>query len=361
MMNDLQVLQVKIAAGDKAAYASQTDHLRAIGAAIAAAPPEVWKERSETDAAVIYLLSGGRTRDIMNLLQSGAVPESETPLMRGALAYIVGDEGQARTLIGDLDPRTLDLRLAGQIAFAQSVLSAPRDPKKAIASLDLARLLAPGSLVEEASLRREISLVASQHDIGRFTMLCRQYAMRFGRSIYADRFVRGLGSVALSAELVGDVPSFQKFHVFVTTLTPAERSYFLLTVARGQAINGKFAVASAAAGEALQETPGDSAEEARGKLYEASARILTPDYDPGLAELQSVAEAKLDARDQALLGAVRGIAAYLRQPVPEPPDGSPPPPAAKDGDDEAASTIALAEGALSRSAGQSDAGGKGTP
>ena len=72
---------------------------------------------------MIYLLSGGRPRDIVQLLQSGAVPESETPLMRGALAYIVGNDKEARSLLDGVDPRTLDLRLAGQVAFAKSVLA----------------------------------------------------------------------------------------------------------------------------------------------------------------------------------------------------------------------------------------------
>lgn len=360
MTSDLQALQVKIANGDRDAYASQTEHLKAIGAAIEAAKPEAWQVKSETDAVVIYLLSGGRTRDIIQLLQSGSVPQSETPLMRGALAYIVGDATQARTLLGDIDPRTLDLRLAGQIAFAQSVLAGPKDAKKATALLDLARLLAPGGLVEEASLRREIALVADQHDTDRFAVLSRQYAMRFGRSVYADRFLRGLANIALGAKLIGDVPSFQKFHAFVTSLTPATRSHFLLTVARAEVVDGNFAVAGAASGEALQEAAGDSPEEARGKLYESSVRLLTPDYDKGLAELQGVAEAQLDNRDQALLGAVRNIATYLRQPMIEPPNGSPAP-AAKGGDDPVAATIALADDVLSRTAGQSGAAGKGDP
>lgn len=360
LTNDLQALQVKIAAGDRAAYAEQTEHLRAIGAAIAAASPETWQAKSETDAAVIYLLSGGRTRDIIQLLQSGAVPQSEAPLMRGALAYIVGDETEARSILGPLDPRALDLRLAGQIAYAQSMLTASQDPKKAIGILDVARLLAPGSLVEEASLRREIGLVAEQRDIDRFTTLCRQYVTRFGKSVYADRFLQSLATVALKAELIVDLPSFQKFHNFVSSLSREARGHFLLTVARAETVNGKFAVAGVASSEALQEAATDSAEEARGKLYEASARILTPEYDKALAELQGVAEAKLDKRDQALLGAVRGVATYLRGAPAEPADAAAPPPP-QSGDDKVATTIALAESALSRTAGQAGAGGKGTP
>ncbi|HYA74001.1 MAG TPA: hypothetical protein VEF36_12675, partial [Roseiarcus sp.] len=164
---DLQTLQVQIASGDKSAYAAQPERLKAIGAAIAAAKPEVWQSKSETDAAIIYLLSGGQPREIVQLLESGAVPKSEVSFMRGAVAYIAGNEAEAKKLLGDIDPRTLDLRLAGQVAFAQSVIETSRDEKKAMALLDLARLLAPGGLVEEAALRREISLAGNQRDIDR--------------------------------------------------------------------------------------------------------------------------------------------------------------------------------------------------
>ena len=54
----------------------------------------------------------------------------------------------------------LDARLAGEVAFARSVLETKRDAKTAVDLLDWARLLAPGGLVEEAALRREIALLA---------------------------------------------------------------------------------------------------------------------------------------------------------------------------------------------------------
>ena len=55
LTSDLQNLQARIAAGDKAAYASQAERISAVGAAIAAAKPEVWQSKRETDSAVIYL------------------------------------------------------------------------------------------------------------------------------------------------------------------------------------------------------------------------------------------------------------------------------------------------------------------
>ena len=102
---DLQNLQARIAAGDKAAYASQAERISAVGAAIVAAKPEVWQSKHETDAAVIYLFSGGQPRDIVRLIESGAVPPSEIPLMRGALAYVLGNEAEAEKRLSAIDAR----------------------------------------------------------------------------------------------------------------------------------------------------------------------------------------------------------------------------------------------------------------
>ena len=135
-------------------------------------------------------------------------------------------------------------------------------------------------------------------------------------------------------------------------LAPDIRLGFLLTIARAETLNGAFAVAGLASGEALREAPGDSVDRGAQPLYEAAAQILTPEYDDGIAELRSVAPSKLNRGDRALLGAVRGVADYLRAP---PSDirleregaSTPPPPAEGD---EAAATIALGEAAINRTA-----------
>ena len=350
---DLQNLQARIAGGDKAAYASQDARITAIGAAIVAAKPEVWQSKRETDAAAIYLLSGGQPRDVVRLVDSGAVPASEIPLLRGALAYVLGNEPEAEKRLSGIDARRLPLRLAGPMAFAQSVIETSRDPAKAIELLDLARLLAPGTLVEEAALRREIMLEADQHHVERLALLARQYASRFGASLYAENFLQTLAG-ALAQSGASDNPvNFGKFHPFFAALAPAMRRGFLLGLARAAILSGRFEIVATAAAAALDGVAPDSAEEARGKLYEAMARILTPDYDSGLAELQGIAEPKLDRHDQQLLGAARGVAAFLREPPlasTEPAPASGTAAAEANPNDATAQTIVFAEAALSRTA-----------
>ena len=315
-MSGLQILQAQMAQGDKAAYAAQPERLRAIGAAIAAANPEIWKDKTQTDAAIAYVLSGGEPRVIAHLLALGAVPKSQEPLMRGALAYAAGRAREAEALLGDLDAKKTSLRLAGQLAFAQSVLTTGKDPKRAVALLDLARLLAPGGLVEEAALRREILLVGDQRDGDRAAFLARQYVSRFGHSIYADNFIEGLATTTARFGLCNDMASLQKFVGLLALVTPAQRRGFLMTLAREQTLNGKFDVAGAAAHEALQYAA-SAGDEALATLLEAAAKISGADYEGGLEALKSVDSSKLARPDQELLAAVSFAAEHMHDPPSE--------------------------------------------
>ncbi len=360
---DLQNLQARIAAGDKAAFASQAERISAIGAAIVAAKPEVWRSKRETDAAVIYLFSGGQPRDIVRLVESGAVPANEIPLMRGALAYVLGNETEAEKRLSRIDASRLPLRLAGPMAFAQSVIETGRDSVKAIELLDLARLLAPGTLVEEAALRREIMLEADQHDVERVALLARQYVSRFGASVYAEGFLQTLAGALAQSGAIDSAANFAKFHAFFAALAPDTRRGFLLGLARAATLIGRFEIAATAAAAALDGVPPDSVEEARGKLYEAMARILTPDYDAALAELQSVDAARLERHDQELLAAARGVATFMRESPASPAEPPPADTAAManaNPNDAVAQTIVLAEAALGRTAPLAAAAPKGS-
>ena len=165
MTDELQRIQTRIAHGDRAAYAAQVDQLKAIGAAVAAARPETWRDKREADSLALYVLSGGSLAEVAPLIKSDALPKAELALTQGAVAYITSHEAQARTLLGPIDLGQLDPRLAGQVAFARSVLETPRNPTTALSLLDWARLLAPGGLVEESALRKEIAMLVEAPDV----------------------------------------------------------------------------------------------------------------------------------------------------------------------------------------------------
>jgi chemotaxis protein MotC len=349
LLNDLQNLQVRIAQGDAAAFAAQPATLHDMAVAFGAAKPETWKTEANLHAAVAFVLSGGSPHVIAPLLDIEGLSKQDDALLRGALAYLVGRSEDAERLLGGLDARTLDLRLAGQIAFVQSVLITAKDKKKATELLDQARLLAPGGLVEEAALRREIFLVGDLKDSERFVRLSRQYIDRFPKSMYAEGFLKSLPPIIARYRLAEDLIDFQKFESLAESLSSATRRGLFLAVARAALVDGKVQTSDVAARLALLLVPPDSSDEARGKLYGAAARMFVGDYDRSLAELNQVNAKKLPPRDVALLGATREMAKRLR----DVPDSAAAPqtsaPTDKNNEGDAVATIRLAEAAIAES------------
>jgi chemotaxis protein MotC len=312
LVDELRAIQFKVAQGDKAAYAAELNQLKTIGAAIATASPETWKNKRESDSLVIYILSGGSLADVGPLLKGDTVLESERSLARGALAYVTNHEADAIALLKEADLTALDARLAGEVAFARSVLETKRDAKAAVDLLDWARLLSPGGLVEEAALRREIALLAEAKDMSHLTVLTRQYVTRFGVSLYAADFLRDLVSAVGRLGLADDPANYKLLSSAIAALPPDDRRGLLLNLARSGVVSGRFVAGASAATEALEGSKADSPEAMRARLYLAASRLFSDAYDAALADLRALPAAKLDRADASLLAAARRVAAGLR-------------------------------------------------
>jgi chemotaxis protein MotC len=311
MADELQRIQTRIANGDKSAYPAQLAQLKAIGAAIAAAKPDTWQDKREGDSLVLYVLSGGSVAEVAHLIKTGALIESERPLALGAVAYITGHEAEALRLLSTIDLNELDARVAGQIAFARSVLESKRDPKAAISQLDWARLLAPGGLVEEAALRREIAVLVEAGNASRAATLAGSYAIRFGGSLYAADFFRELARLVGRTGLLEDPVNYESFSRATLALSPEGRLDFLLTVARAAVGNGRFKTGSAAAADAFRGAPMNRRDEARARLYLNASRIFSDGHEAAWANLQGLSDSTLDRSDAALLAAFRAAAAQF--------------------------------------------------
>ncbi len=204
------------------------------------------------------------------------------------------------------------MRIAGPVAFARSVINTQRNPKAAIADLDWARLVAPGGLVEEAALRREIMLLADARDGRRVALLTRQYAERFSSSLYAPNFFHDLAKQIARTGLADDPANYRLLSDASDRLTADARRDFLLTLARSAALNGRFDAAAATAGEVLRSVSPGGPDEARGRLYLDAGRIFSDAYDGAVSDLRGIAVSKLERSDAALWAAARSVAAQLR-------------------------------------------------
>jgi len=299
---DVQRLQARQAQGDKTAYPLSRERIKEAGKAIAAAKSEEFKIPEERAAVIAYLLSGGQPRDVAGIVERGDFPADEQDLLRGAVGYVAGKQDQAEALLS-YDAGKVSLRLAGQLAFAQSVLTTPKDARKALALLDAARVLSPGTLVEEAALRREILLVGDLRETERVAFLARQYVERYGRSLYAGDFVATLAKTAIRFDLCATVADLAKFDALLTLTPPEGARTFLLAVSRASLPLGRFDVAAEAAADALKSAPAGSSDEMRARLYRLAARFPKQPEIEALAAFAAVPEDKLSPQDHALFKA----------------------------------------------------------
>ena len=300
LIADLQRLQVRVARGDAGAPAEEVKQLSAIERAITAAPPDHWKSAGAQAEAAIFIFGGGSPRSVARLLEGKLVPADQQGLLRGALAYALGREKDAETLLGAIDPKTLDARLAGQFAYVAAVIASRQNPEKSIDLLDLARVLSPSTLVEEASLRREALLLASRGAADRSASLAKSYFAGFGASPYAQRFSTELAAAVEGYGIIQGKDDLEKFVVAARAMPVAMRKGFLLGLARGELLRGKFSAASDAAEFLLPDTERGGAEESRRLLYAAPAHLFGADFDLGNEELAKVNPDKLGREDRLI-------------------------------------------------------------
>lgn len=354
IVRSLHALQDQMVLGNTAAKAAMPAFSAQLAGKLLAADPSVWSEPRNARAAVTYVLSGGSPRVARKVIESGFCPSQEKRLLEGALAYLEGHESKAESLLDDIDPRSLESILGGHIALVQAALAAKYDAGKAIGLLDVARILAPGTLVEEAALRREIFLVDETGDFDKFVAMSGQYIRRFRNSAYADNFRLHFSEAVTRLDIAGNPQQLAQLDDLFTDLSADEQVRYYLLIARSCLIKGKVDLTHFAASRAESLAQPDSAEASRAQLYRGAASILTSDYAQGLAQLQSLDSTRLSATDRVLKDAALDLARQIRE-LPQadqsPPDqGQSVPAGLSDPMDTSSATIALAQKSLSDSA-----------
>ncbi len=331
LLRTLQLLQDRIARGGTQAHLAQRPLLGHIEGRLAALDPETWGESANVQAAVAFALAGGGPALLRRVSESGRVPEAEAPLVQGALAYLGGQEAEARRLLAKIDAQGVPPSLGGQLALVQATLAVRDDPVLAVRLLDLARLIAPGTLVEEGALRREVFVLAQLGDIARFEALSIQYLRRFRHSVYAGNFRQRFAAALTRLEFGNDRGRFARLDAMLKEIEPEGRRDLYLLVARAALDQGRTGAAIFAADQAEALAPGGSVEAAQARLYRAAAGIVAPErFEGALAALRGADRAALPGTDAALLDAALATARQIRGDLPPAPAAPPePPPDAK--------------------------------
>ncbi len=334
LVRALELVQNRIPFGDRHAHARQREIIREIAAQLASAPLGVWREPRNARAAVTYVLSGGDPRILHRLMEAKELSGGVTKdLLKGLLDYSRGRSKDALERLEKVRPEALGPAAGGHLALAQATLTAA-DPAKSIGYLDQARLVAPGSLVEEAALRRAVILAARMGDFDKFLLASSQYLRRFPKSVYASNFLISFGSALATAQFGRDPKQAERLIGMLDTLPSEQRKTAYLVLAEEAIQSGLVDLTTVAARKLAELVKGDPVLTARAHLYEAAALVVTDEYDKAVAMLKGIDKAKLGSRDRAVLIAALALAERVREPVTVTPAETPPASAAqgKDGD-----------------------------
>ena len=318
MVRSLQLVQDRIASGDDAALPMQRKLLEMIDQRLRRAGSHDFVDERNYQAMLVYAMSGGNPATIDKLLSKLHLDETDRALGVGILGYLHGDPETSREALATVDPMTQPPELGAFLALVKGSIAAAEDPVAAQRMFDEARLLSPGTLVEEAALRRSIALGSETRDGAQFLFSCSQYVRRFLQSPYAsqfaDAFVTGVVALHKTLELAA-------IEEIVAGMAPEQQKVIYLRLARRAAIEGipELTEYASAKADAVRIDGVTSGSDPRALLYASLAAITSGTVDQTIARLKGIDRSRLSDSDQQLLAAAEAIATEVTAPPAPPP------------------------------------------
>ena len=266
-------------------------------------------------SVVAYALSGGNPRHAAKALASVPQTARNAILVRGVLAYVSGHHAEAARLLALIRPERLRGRLGSLVAMAQAGTAVRNaNLQKAHDVWQRVRLEAPGTLLEEAALRRLLRLALDRNDQRAFFRLLRSYWIRFPRSAFRARVVALMESGAASFDedtMLLHLPRLAK------SLPLPVREDFYAHLARAALLTGHARLAGVAA---RRKTARRSPH--RTRLLKELARLPDGNIEQVTARLNAMSTTRLAVNDRDLLLAARAVGRTVLAPVGPPPSGA---------------------------------------
>jgi chemotaxis protein MotC len=271
---------------------------------------EDWKQQRNYRAAVIYVLAGGGSTRFRRLLQDHIIEEKDPPLLTASLAFADRDRENAIKLMSPIDVRIYTSILAGHLALVRGGLLIGVDNKEAAKSLAYARLMMPGSQVEEAALRREIAITDPRTETERYILLARRYQFNYPRSPFATKYWQNLTSTLSKMDLAMEGGRAAEFEELFKAAPASFGFEFHATLARMsiQMSRPEILKAQTQAAEGFAESA--QAKE-RVKLYQAALHVMVGDLVASDSDLKNIDASALNKEEVMILKTLRSVGARL--------------------------------------------------
>jgi chemotaxis protein MotC len=310
----LGALQERIAHGDEAAVPLQQAIVLEIAQELTTFPPEVWTSVRNRQALIKFALSGGDPTLLQMVLSRKLFAEGEVAVAQAALAYAQGNRSVTLRLLDKVDVYELPPSLAGHVALVKAIVVANTDLARVVRLCDDARLLSPGTLVEETALRLAIEATITQGDQAKFEAIALRYFRRFPRSPFLSAVVRPVARAIAEGGYSERPDGARWVHAVVQYLDPNKLVVFYTALAEAGLRSSRLATTIHAARMAQKYARKGSADESWALAYEGSALVIGSDRAQGLARLAAAQSIGGNTSVQELIDAARSVAKLIELP-----------------------------------------------
>jgi len=310
-VRSLNTAQNKAVMGDAVAQAQIPRLRERFERALGAASAEDWSAPSAGNATATYLLCGGAPQGVHKALEAGVVPAGAAPLVTASLAYAEGREQDARDAFEKIDAASLPPTVGAHVALVRGGLLIGVDAGQARRHLAMARLLAPGSLVEEAALRREASMVNILEEPDAFLSISRRYKELYARSPFAGSFWRAIANAFATSALTLAPEQRAELEAIVVALPAPQRLDLHLAAARKAILNARLDLAQhfIGLGETLTQ---NGAEQRRVSLYRLALGAIGGASVDALEQMRKLDSSALSPQDIELRNIVGSAVTRLQ-------------------------------------------------
>ncbi|OCI96759.1 chemotaxis protein [Rhizobium sp. AC27/96] len=315
MLRSLEFVQDSVVAGDSSAGEMQRFLLATIDERLRNADKSVFEDSRNADAALIYAMSGGNPETLEYLMSRDINGNFDNRVADVLRKYLNGKGLLVVNTLADIAREYRDKPIGPYLSLVAGNVMSGKNAAAALKLYDWARVMAPGTIVEESALRRSLALCADSGLVPLGLEYAQRYTRRFLHSPYASQFAD------LFVQLVVDHDSDVKQQDIIDILSfmdPPRQREIYLRMARRAAIAGKSDLAALAAGRAQAITnDGSDAFSALAGFYGGVAGVSTPGLEAAISNLNQMPAGELNAQDRALRDAAKAVAQeILRTPDP---------------------------------------------
>ena len=299
-MRTIERLQDSVVAGDGDAGRYSAQLMLQFETDMAATPVDQLSDPRNILSIVVYFLSGGNPGvDEVRLRNIKIAPMYEQ-LLAGALAYAKGDKVAASAKLSSINADELPLEVSGRLLLIQAILISETDSEGGLLLLRRASAKLPGTIVEEAALRRCSALAAKANKPSVFDACASKMIRQFPSSPYWPEFAATFVNYVAGLK-EADAALFASWLVpLLSDLTQANQLDFLLSISEKSVVNGNFVLADLCSSRAGMFSQSNSAEFSRVMLYSGAAMIGLKQVAMAAAKLKMVEPSLLKKEDYAL-------------------------------------------------------------